>query len=179
MKKSATQSGQTVLARTREELRQRTAELAIINSVQQGLATQLHVQDIYDLIGDKIREIFNAQVVMISLYDPQTDKVEHRYAIERGKRVYVAEPQPVGGFRRHIIESGESLLVNTKVAEQAQALRQPTLPGTATPRSRLRVSVMLRSSSSDSSNRFCKVTAQSGRSFIVGHASRIRERVLF
>ena len=139
MKKSATQSGQTVLARTREELRQRTAELAIINSVQQGLATQLHVQDIYDLIGDKIREIFNAQVVMISLYDPQTDKVEHRYAIERGKRVYVAEPQPVGGFRRHIIESGESLLVNTKVAEQAQALGQPTLPGTETPRSWLGV----------------------------------------
>lgn len=127
------------LERAQEELRQRTAELAIINSVQLGLATQLHVQDIYDLIGDKIREIFNAQVVMISIYDPSTDKVAHRYAIERGKRVYVPEPQPVGGFRRYIIDSGEALLVNHDVAERASALGQPTLPGTETPRSWLGV----------------------------------------
>ena len=138
-KESDARSDRAELVRAQEELRQRTAELAIINSVQQGLATQLHVQDIYDLIGDKIREIFNAQVVMISIYDPLNNTVEHRYAIERGKRVYAAEPQPVGGFRRRIIESGEPLLVNTNVAEQASALGQPTLPGTETPRSWLGV----------------------------------------
>jgi hypothetical protein len=135
MKTSDARSDHPELERAQEELRQRTAELEIINRVQLGLATQRHVQDIYDLIGDKIRDIFNAQVVMISIYDPQTDQVAHRYAIERGKRVYIAEPQPVGGFRRHIIESGESLLVNTEVAEKATALGQPTLPGTETPRS--------------------------------------------
>jgi signal transduction histidine kinase len=138
-KESDARSARAGLERAQEELRQRTSELAIINSVQLGLATQLHVQDIYDLIGDKIREIFNAQVVMISIYNPQTDKVEHRYAIERGKRVYVIEPQPVGGFRRRIIESGEPLLVNTNVAQQARAFGQPTLPGTETPRSWLGV----------------------------------------
>jgi signal transduction histidine kinase len=127
------------LARAQEETRQRTAELAIINSVQQGLASQLGVQAIYDLVGDKIRDIFSAQVVMISIYDPQTDAVEHRYAIERGRRVYVTEPQPVGGFRRRIIQSGEPLLVNTNVAEQARRLGQPTLPGTEPPRSWLGV----------------------------------------
>ncbi|MBI5030488.1 MAG: GAF domain-containing sensor histidine kinase [Chloroflexi bacterium] len=132
-------SPRSQLVRAQEELRQRAAELAIINSVQQGLVTQLHVQDIYDLIGDKIREIFNAQVFMISTYDPQTDTVRHRYAIERGKRVYVTVPQPVGGFRRRIIESAEPLLVNTNVGEQARVLGQPTLPGTETPRSWLGV----------------------------------------
>lgn len=137
--KSDAQHLEAELAHVREELRQRTAELAIINSVQQGLATQVHVQDIYDLIGDKIRDLFNAQVVMISIYDPQTDTIQHRYAIERGKRVYVADPQPVGGFRRRIIESAEPLLVNTLVAEKARALGQPTLPGTETPRSWLGV----------------------------------------
>ena len=130
---------QTDLARAQEELRQRTAELDIINRVQLGLATQHHVQDIYDLIGDKIRDIFNAQVVMISIYDAQTDTVAHRYAIERGKRVYVADPQPPGGFRRRIIESGEPLLVNTDVIAKASALGQPTLPGTEPPRSWLGV----------------------------------------
>ncbi len=143
MKTSDARSDHAELERAQEELRQRTAELEIIDSVQLGLATQRHVQDIYDLIGDKIRDIFNAQVVMISIYDPQTDQVAHRYAIERGKRVYIAEPQPVGGFRRHIIESGESLLVNTKVAEKATALGQPTLPGTETPRSWLGVPMLV------------------------------------
>ncbi|MGE5264248.1 MAG: GAF domain-containing protein [Acidobacteriota bacterium] len=138
-KKSNARSARAELERAQEELRQRTAELAIINSVQLGLATQFHVQDIYDLIGDKIREIFNAQVVMISLYDPVTDTVEHRYAIERGKRVYVEAPQPVGGFRRRIIESGEPLLVNTDVVARATVSGQPTLPGTEPPRSWLGV----------------------------------------
>ena len=132
-KKPDARSVRAELERAQEELRQRTAELAIINSVQLGLARQLHVQDIYDLIGDKIREIFNAQVVMISIYDPLTDTVEHRYAIERGERVYVDAPQPVGGFRRRIIESGEPLLVNTNVVQQATRLGQPTRPGTEPP----------------------------------------------
>src|SRR4029450_12293646 len=37
---------------------QRAAELQIINSVQQGLASKLELQDIYDLVGNKICEIF-------------------------------------------------------------------------------------------------------------------------
>ena len=48
-----------------KETEQRTAELAIINSVQQGLASKLDMQAIYDLVGDKIREIFDAQAVLI------------------------------------------------------------------------------------------------------------------
>src|SRR3989304_9101282 len=55
-----------------KETEQRAAELQIINTVQQGLASQLEVQAIYDLVGDEIRDIFNAQVVMISTYDGQT-----------------------------------------------------------------------------------------------------------
>ncbi len=138
-KKTDAPSLQSELALAHEELRQRTAELAIINSVQHGLATRVQVQDIYDLIGDQIRDIFNAQVVMISVYDPATDRVQHRYAIERGKRVYVAEPQPVGGFRRRIIESAQPLLMNTDVVRQANLLHQPVLPGTEPPLSWLGV----------------------------------------
>ena len=37
------------------ETQQRNAELAVINSVQQGLVAQLDMQGIYDLVGDKIR----------------------------------------------------------------------------------------------------------------------------
>src|SRR5688572_6307207 len=43
----------------KQQLAQREAELEIINSVQQGLATQLDFQTIIDLVGDQLREIFH------------------------------------------------------------------------------------------------------------------------
>ena len=49
----------TALERTRllVDTRQRNAELALINSMQIALAAELNIQDIYDAVGDKIREI--------------------------------------------------------------------------------------------------------------------------
>lgn len=47
-------------------MEQRSAELALINSVQEGLSSKLEMQAIYDLVGDSLRDTFNAQVVMIS-----------------------------------------------------------------------------------------------------------------
>lgn len=131
-------------AKIGQELAQREAELTIINSIQQGLAARLDVQAIYDLVGDEIRDIFNAQVVMISPYDQKTNTIEHRYAIERGLRVYSPGSHLPGGFRSKIIHSGQPLLVNTDVAEQAALLGQPTLPGTKTPKSWLGVPMIVR-----------------------------------
>ena len=51
------------------ETDERAAELAIINSVQEGLAQNLDMQAMYDLVGDKIQEIFDAQVVDIGILD--------------------------------------------------------------------------------------------------------------
>ena len=44
-----------------EEARQRNAELALINDVQRGLAKNLEMQAMYDLVGDRIRDIFDAR----------------------------------------------------------------------------------------------------------------------
>ena len=122
-----------------QELQQRNAELAILNSILQGLAARLQVQAIYDLVGDKIREIFNAQVVMISTYDPQTHTVEHRYAIERGQRVYDPGPHPPGGFRSQVIETRQPFYANKNVPAEALRVNQPVLPGTEPPKSWLGV----------------------------------------
>jgi serine phosphatase RsbU (regulator of sigma subunit) len=127
----------------KQDFAQLKAELEIINSIQQALSSRLEVQDIYDLIGDKIREIFNAQVVMISTYDPQTDSIEHRYAIERGERVYALGQFPIRGFRTQIVQTRQPVLVSTNVAEQAALLGQPTLPGTITPKTWLGVPMLL------------------------------------
>lgn len=126
-----------------QELAQRDAELGIINSIQQGLASRLEVQAIYDLVGDKIRDIFNAQVVMISTYDAQTYTIEHRYAIERGERVYAPGRFPIRGFRTQIVQTRQPVLVSSKVAEQAACLGQPTLPGTLDPKTWLGVPMLV------------------------------------
>ena len=125
------------------ETEQRANELTIINHVQQGLASKLDVQSIYDLIGDTFHNIFNAQVVMISTYDVRSNSIEHHYAIERGQRVYSPGRHPPGGFRSKIIRTGRPLLVNTDVAEEARRLQQPTLPGTITPKSWLGVPMLV------------------------------------
>lgn len=126
-----------------QELAEREAELAIINSVQQALASHLDVQAIYTLVGDKIRDIFDSQIVMISTVDRETDTMEHRYAIERGEHIFAPGRYPIRGFRTQIVQTREPVLVNTNVAEQAARLGQPTIPGTITPKSWLGVPMIV------------------------------------
>ncbi|MFM8426945.1 MAG: PP2C family protein-serine/threonine phosphatase, partial [Chloroflexota bacterium] len=127
------------ISELRHQLAQREAELQIINSVQLGLAKHLDGQAIYDLVGDKIRDIFQAQVVMISTYDKQTETIEHRYAIENGERIYAPGHHPIRGFRIWVVETRQPVLVSENVSELAAQLGQPTLPGTVTPKTWLGV----------------------------------------
>src|SRR5207245_7396629 len=69
-------------ARLVHETRQRNAELALINSVQEAIAGELDQQAIYDVVGDKIQEIFDAQGVDIRTLDEATGLVHFRYIIE-------------------------------------------------------------------------------------------------
>lgn len=126
-----------------QELAERETELALINSVQQALASKLDVQSIYNLVGDKIRDIFNSQVVMISTYDSGDETIEHRYAFERGEHIYAPGRYPIRGFRTQIVQTRQPVLVNTKVAELAAALGQHTIPGTITPKSWLGVPMIV------------------------------------
>src|SRR5207249_8659974 len=55
-----------------KETEQRAAELAIINSIQQGLAAELDFQAIVDLVGDKLREVFATPDLGINWYEEKT-----------------------------------------------------------------------------------------------------------
>jgi len=92
--------------------RQRAAELAILNSVAQALAAQLDVQAAIELVADKIREVFDAQVVTVSLYDTPTRLMQHRYLLERGERLALAEARAPDAVRQHVIQTKQPLLVN-------------------------------------------------------------------
>src|SRR5439155_904964 len=96
-------------ARLVHETRQRNAELALINSVQEAIAGELDQQAIYDAVGDRIQEIFDAQVVRIDTLDETTGLVHSPYTIELGERLQ-AEPEPPGGFTGHVLETQEPLL---------------------------------------------------------------------
>ena len=109
-----------------QETEQRNAELAIINSVQQGLATKLEMQAIYDLIGDKIRDIFDAQVVDIGLYNRDENLIHFPYTIERGVR-FPDEPMPMIGYRKHVMETRQSLLINQDSAQAAARYGNPLI----------------------------------------------------
>ncbi|HEU5243900.1 MAG TPA: GAF domain-containing protein, partial [Gaiellaceae bacterium] len=97
-------------ARLVHETRQRNAELALINSVQEALAGELEMQAIYDAVGDRIRDVFDAQGVFISVLDQTTGLAEFPYVILRDERLQ-AEPVPLGGFSKHVLETRESLLI--------------------------------------------------------------------
>ena len=65
---------------------QRAAELAVINEIGSALAQQLEFQSIVDLVGERVRSIFDPQSMFISLYDPATNMIAFPYANDAGIR---------------------------------------------------------------------------------------------
>src|SRR6266545_1436761 len=106
-------------ARLVHETRQRNAELALINSVQEAIAGELDPQAIYDAVGDKIRDVFDAQGVQIATLDEASGLVHYPYMIERGERLK-AEPRPLGGFAKHVLETREPLLIAENLDEERE-----------------------------------------------------------
>ncbi len=96
-----------------KETEQRAAELQIINSVQEGLASKLEMQAIYDLVGEKIREIFNADTTFIAFHDAETQTIISPYYVDKGQRSSSGS-RPYGqGLTEMIIETGHPLMFNT------------------------------------------------------------------
>jgi GAF domain-containing protein len=109
---------------------ERAEELAIINSVQQGLASQLDIQAIFDLVGDKIRETFDAQTVMILTHDKPTNLLHFAYMIEKGERLF-ADPMPMGdkGFAPKVMRTRQPLMINENLTERSVEVGTLIVPG--------------------------------------------------
>jgi GAF domain-containing protein len=78
-----------------QETAERNADLAVINSLQQVLVSKLEFQSIIDLIGDKVREIFDAQVTMITLYNPVTGEVSTAISMSADNESTLSRPCPL------------------------------------------------------------------------------------
>lgn len=111
-----------------KETEERNAELAVINSVQSALAAELDLQGIYDAIGDKIREIFDAQTLMIGTLDNETRTATINFGYEKGKRLY-PEPIQFTGLIDHINKTGEKVVINKNMTERAKEFGMVTVAG--------------------------------------------------
>src|SRR4029079_17897904 len=86
------------------ETRQRVSELGTVNSVGQALATQLDLDELIHLVGERVRETFDADIAYVALHDEAAGVIEFPYNWELGK--YIDEPpMPYGqGLTSQIIE---------------------------------------------------------------------------
>jgi GAF domain-containing protein/CheY-like chemotaxis protein len=116
--------------RLRKETEQRNAELAVIHSIQQGIAAKLDFQGIVDLVGDKLRQVFRTGDIGIRWWDEPAGLLQELYAVEHGERL---RPQPLkvrpGGYLDVALRSRKIILANTREEQIALGNTGPA-PGT-------------------------------------------------
>jgi len=118
-------------ARSFEAERQRAAELAIINAVQQALAGELSMQGVYDAVGYKLREVFPGHTVILRRIDSATGLMHFPFYVHpSGKRVQPAPAVPAG-FGGEVLRSKRTLLVNTDMAEAQRRYGSVSMTGHA------------------------------------------------
>src|SRR5262245_40871321 len=102
---------ESLLAEKTAQLNQRAEELTVINSVQQALVNNMDMQAIYDLVGDRIRDTFDAQAVIIATFNHETGEEHFWYAIEKGER-FNLKPRPFDKLRQSLIATKQKILIN-------------------------------------------------------------------
>jgi len=111
---ASSMSGALENARLFDEAAQRNAELAVVNSVQQGLAKKIDLRGIVDLIGEKVGEIFRADTSNVEIYDSERDWITNIYYVDRGERISFPDgPMPRPGLQAIMIDTRKPLLAGT------------------------------------------------------------------
>ncbi len=92
----------SALSRVRaiEETRQRNAELALINEIGEALARQLDFDAIVDLVGERVRAIFDAADMFVAIHDADHGLIALpvRHRPRQARRVRVTPPRPGPDF---------------------------------------------------------------------------------
>jgi serine phosphatase RsbU (regulator of sigma subunit) len=138
------QDWQTAAKYYQHALHQRIVELALINSVQEGLSAKSEMHEIYNLVGDKLRDTFNAQVVMISQYDTETHKIFHHYAIERGQHLQIPGWHPIDVSRAKVVRTKKPVMINQDEINRLLGNESmKVVPGTEVPKTWLGVPMVV------------------------------------
>jgi GAF domain-containing protein/CheY-like chemotaxis protein len=121
--------------------RQREGELAVINTIQQGMAAEMTFQAIVDLVGDKLREVLKADDLGIRWYEPKTDRIHYLYEVEHGRRLWPEPitPDPDGPYRR-MLKTRRVVICRNARDMQAEGLTP--MAGSVQGRSSIRVPIV-------------------------------------
>ena len=111
--------------------------------MQQGLADKLEAQAIYELVGDKLRELFDSQAISIVSFDAERNNRHYHYLLERGQRFEMPDG-PIAPLGWHLIRTGKPLLVNDNLVARLSAVGivSKTLPGTEPTKCLVRVPIL-------------------------------------
>lgn len=110
-------------ARLYAEARQRVAELATINGIGQALASELGLEAMMGMVGEKIRDLFQAPYVYVALHDAEHQAFRFPYYWEVDHLVRWEAPQPLGaGLTARILETRAPQLINADWEARAREL---------------------------------------------------------
>lgn len=98
-----------------KETEDRAAELGAISKVSEALIAEAEFDSTIRLIGNQMRDIFDADIVYVALLDPKTNLIHFPYQFgESFTTLTLGE-----GLTSKIIETGEPLLINQDVTERS------------------------------------------------------------
>ncbi|HVK97216.1 MAG TPA: GAF domain-containing protein, partial [Flavisolibacter sp.] len=101
-----------------KETEQRTAELGVINSVQEGLVREIDMKAIYETVGERLCTLFNIQTVVIRTFNYETGMEHWQYAKEKNERQYV-EPRPFNWNSNLLIKTKKPLDIKKNYVEES------------------------------------------------------------
>src|SRR3990172_8541732 len=103
-----------------KETEDRAAELSAISTVSQALVAESELDNMIQLIGSQMREIFDADIAYVALLDTQTETIHFHYHYGEDENF---DPMKLGeGLTSAIIQTGEPLLINKDVDERAKEI---------------------------------------------------------
>ena len=88
------------------EADERAGELTVINEIGEALARHLEFDEIIQLVGERVRNLFHARIMFIALHDPVTNLISTPYDVDEDT-TYQREPWPLGpGMTSTVITTG-------------------------------------------------------------------------
>jgi signal transduction histidine kinase/CheY-like chemotaxis protein/tetratricopeptide (TPR) repeat protein len=88
----------------------RATELTTINHIGQAMAQHLDPDSLIEVVGDTLRDTFDAQNVFVALHDSQTDLIHFPYDVDNGRRVPGRTLRFGEGITSRILASCQPLL---------------------------------------------------------------------
>jgi signal transduction histidine kinase/CheY-like chemotaxis protein len=126
-----------------KETERRAAELQAINKIQSALSISENDKEIYEKVGEQIREVFPCYDVGIRIYDQETNMVSFPYLYENQKRLEI-KPESFSdhGFGAHVLHTKRTLLINENLSQEAIKYGSIPISGTGSEKSALFVPLL-------------------------------------